>query len=148
MVFRGVAYAPNGTTIASGGLGIDGRRCAGARAIRVWFVLLLLQPAAGSWTTPTDVTDWTNKGARGGSSNPDCTGYRRQQDGQEIYYGVDKMIDGKLTVDDSSSYWNAAGCMHSVPSSGGYWYAVFDLGATSTISALRMAATPSGNVKA
>ena len=33
--------------------------------------------------------------------------------------------------------------MHSVPSFGGYYYAVFDLGATSTISALRMAATTS-----
>ena len=63
--------------------------------------------------------------------------------GPLIYFVVNNMIDGKLTDDDPSSYWNAAGCMHSVPSSGGYYYAIFDLGATSTISALRMAATPS-----
>ena len=132
MVFRGVAYAPNGTTIASGGLGIDGRRCAGAPGIGVWFVLLLLQPAAGSWTTPTGVTHWTRKGKTGESSNPDCKGYRLQETPQV----VDNLIDGDLT-----SYWNPAGCMDSV----GYYYAVFDLGATSTISALRMAATPSGN---
>ena len=136
MVFRGVAYAPNGMTIASGGLGIDGRRCAGAPGIGVWFVLLLLQPAAGSWITPTDVTHWTRKGKTGETSNPDCKGYRRQEDGQEISFVVDNLIDGDLT-----SYWNPAGCMDSV----GYYYAIFDLGATSTISALRMAATPSGN---
>ena len=120
MVFRGVAYAPNGTTIASGGLGIGGRRCAGTRGIGAWLVLLLLQPAAGSWITPADVTDWTNKGKTGENSNPDCTGYRRQEDGEEIYFVVNNMIDGKLTDDDPSSYWNAAGCMRSVPSSGGY----------------------------